>query len=229
MAELEEAVCETANALLEGKSHIKLLEAGCGSASHVRFKADVYAVGIDISPQQLEQNSAVREKILGDLQDYPLPKEEFDVVVCWMVLEHLPRPKEAMLNMFGSVKPSGVVIFGFPNLLSLKGIVTKFTPFWFHQLFYRFMKYKFRPFPTYLRVAILPKKVRRFAEDHGFSIAFCGIVEGGVAQKVRSRFWLMDVAFRVLNGAVQVITFGKAQSLLLDKCAMVLRKREECF
>jgi len=90
------------------------------------------------------------------------------------------------------------------------------------------MRYKFRPFSTYLRVAILPKKVMRFAEDNGFSIAFCRIIEGGVAQKVRSRFWLADVAFRVLDSVVQVVSFGKSQSLLLDKCAMVLRKREEC-
>jgi 2-polyprenyl-3-methyl-5-hydroxy-6-metoxy-1,4-benzoquinol methylase len=228
MAELEEAVCQIANSLLEGQSHIKLLEAGCGSMSHVRFQAEVHAVGIDISKQQLDQNSAVREKILGDIQYYPLPKEEFDVVVCWMVLEHLPKPEEAMLNMFGSVKPRGLVILGFPNLLSIKGLVTKFTPFWFHQLFYRFMRYKFRPFPTYLRVAILPKKVIRFAEDNGFSVAFCQIVEGGVVQRVRSRFRLVDVAFRVLDSIVQVISLGKAQSLLLDKCAMILRKRAQC-
>jgi len=228
MAELEEAVCEIANSLLDGKGQIKLLEAGCGSMSHVKFDAEVHAVGIDISKQQLEQNSAVREKILGDIQDYPLPKEEFDVVVCWMVLEHLQRPKEALLNMFGSVKPRGLVILGFPNFLSFKGIVTKITPFWFHRLFYQFMRYKSRPFPTYFRVAILPNKVRQLAEDNGFSVAFCEIVEGGVVQKVRSRFWFMDAAFRVLDSVVQAVSFGKAQSLLLDKCAVILRKRGEC-
>lgn len=228
MAELEEVVCEIANSFLDGKGPIKLLEAGCGSMSHVKFDVDVHAVGIDISKQQLEQNSAVREKILGDIQDYPLPKEEFDVVVCWMVLEHLPRPKEALLNMFGSVKPRGLVILGFPNLLSFKGIATKITPFWFHRLFYQVMRYKSRHFPTYLRVAILPKKVMQFAEDNGFSIAFCRMVEGGVVQKVRNRFWWMDVTFRVLDSVVQVVSFGKAQSLLLDKCAMILRKPEEC-
>jgi len=228
MVELEEVVCEIANSLLDGKRHIRLLEAGCGSMSHVHFEAEVHAVGIDISKQQLAQNSAVREKILGDIQKYPLPKEEFDVVVCWMVLEHLPRPKEALLNMFGSVKPRGLVILGFPNLLSFKGIVTKVTPFWFHRLFYKFLRYKSRHFPTYLRVAILPNKIMRLAEDNGLSIAFCRIVEGGVVQKVRNRFWLVDVTFRVLDLVVQIVSCGKAQSLLLDKCAIILRKPEKC-
>jgi len=225
--EIKEAVSEMANSLLDGKSHIKLLEAGCGSASHVRFKAMVHAVGIDISKEQLEQNAVVQEKILGDIQKYSLPKEEFDVVVCWMVLEHLSRPKDALLNLFGSVKPQGLLILGFPNLLSFKGIVTKITPFWFHRLFYQFMKYKSRPFPTYLRMAILPKKMMRLAQDNGFSVVFCRLVEGGVTKKLKSRFWFMGLAFPVVNSVMQFISFGKLPSLLLDNCAMILRKRGE--
>jgi len=127
-----------------------------------------------------------------------------------------------------AIKPRGLVVFGFPNLLSIKGLVTKFTPFCFHRLFYWFMKYKSRHFPTYLRVELLPKKVTRFAEDNGFSVAFCQIVEGGVAQKIRERFRAVDLAFRALNRLVQVASLGKWQSLLLDKCGIVLRKREAC-
>jgi len=90
------------------------------------------------------------------------------------------------------------------------------------------MRYTSRHFPTYLRMAILPTNIRRFAEDNGFSIAFYRIVEGGVVQKVRSLLWFMDLAFRALDSVVQAVSFGKAQSLLLDKCAMILRKSEEC-
>lgn len=228
MGETEQPVSEMANSFLNGKSHVRLLEAGCGSASHVRLNAEVDAVGIDISQEQLEVNTAVREKILGDIQDFPLPQKEFDVVVCWMVLEHLPRPNDALLNMFGAVKPSGLVILGFPNLLSFKGLVTKITPFWFHNLFYKFMKYQSRHFPTYLRVAILPDRISRFAEAHGFSVAFCKVVEGRVPKRFRSRFWLVDVAFRAMNLAAQILSLGRWQSFLHDECAMILRRGEEC-
>ena len=228
MPDIIEFIGEMANSLLQGKSSINLLEAGCGSASHFKFKAEVHAVGIDISRQQLDRNSALHEKILGDVQDYPLPKEEFDVAVCWMVLEHLPRPKEALLNLFASVKPGGLLILGIPNVFSFKGIVTKITPFWVHRLFYQFIGNKRRPFPTRLRVAILPEKISRLAEDNGFSIEFCKLEEGWVPRKVRRRFRFADVAFRVQNSVAQVISFGKWQSLLLDDCAMMLRKREEC-
>jgi ubiquinone/menaquinone biosynthesis C-methylase UbiE len=225
MAELEQAVCETANSLLNGKRQIKLLEAGCGSASHIQFKAAVHAVGIDISEEQLQLNTAVQDKIVGDLQEYPLPANEFDVVVCWMVLEHLSRPKDALRNMCRTVKPDGLLILGFPNLASIKGIVTKITPFWFHQQFYRHMNYSSRHFPTYLRTSILPLNVMQFAEENGFSVELYKLVEGGVSKRVRDRFRVVDWAFSAVDLLVRVASFGKLQSPLLDGCAMVLKKR----
>ena len=225
MGELEQAVCVRTNALLAGQSHIKLLEAGCGSSTHITFEPQVYAVGIDISREQLEKNVTVQERILGDLQEYPLPANEFDVAICWMVLEHLAEPQKALVNMFNAVKPGGLVILGFPNLFSIKGIVTKLTPFWFHEAFYRMMKYQFHPFPTYLRVAILPAKVVRFAEEQGFSVELVKLVEGGVVKKVRSRFRMLDVTFAAIDWVTKVISFGRMQSPLLDGCAIILKKR----
>jgi ubiquinone/menaquinone biosynthesis C-methylase UbiE len=228
MAELEQMISKVANALLAGKSHIKLLEAGCGSASHIGFNAIVHAVGIDICKEQLEQNSAVQEKILGDIQDYPLPKNEYDVVICWMVLEHLVKPREALLNLCRAVKPHGLLILGFPNLYSIKGIVTKFTPFWFHALFYKFMKYTSRHFPTHLRIAILPKKVMQLAQDSGFNTEFYRLVEGDVSKRLRTRFRLIDLVFFTVELVVRIISMGRLQSPLLDGCAMILKKSEKC-
>lgn len=221
--DIRTAVSERANSLLDGKSHIKLLEAGCGSASHVRLKARAHVVGIDISKDQLDRNAVVQEKILGDLQVYPLPKKEFDVAVCWMVLEHLSRPKDALLNMFSALKPQGILILGFPNLLSFKGVVTKLTPYWFHELFYKVMKYSSHPFPTYLRAAIAPENVMRLAVENGFSVQFCRLEEGGQSKRVRNRFRFMNIAFSVADAIVRVLTFGKIRSILLDACFLILR------
>lgn len=118
---LQKPVSETVNVLLAGRDSIRVLEAGCGSASQIKFDAEMYAVGIDISADELEKNSAVHEKILGDIQDYPLQKEDFDVIICWMVLEHLSRPNAALANMFRAVKPGGSWCWGFPISPRLKG------------------------------------------------------------------------------------------------------------
>jgi SAM-dependent methyltransferase len=227
MGELENAVSEVTNQLLNGKPHIRLLEAGCGSSTHIKFDPEVYAVGIDISEEQLKKNTIVQEKILGDIEEYPLPREQFDVAICWMVLEHLPNPQRAMQNMFSSVKPRGLVILGYPNLLSIKGIVTKLTPFWFHKKFYKFMKYGCQPFPTYLRMAITPTNVRRFAEENGFSVIFSKLVEGGVAKRFRKRFRIMDFAFTAADLVTRVLSLGQLRSPLLDACGVVLQKRGE--
>jgi SAM-dependent methyltransferase len=223
---LKEAVAEVANALLAGKRHVKSLEAGCGSATQIRLKPSAYVVGIDVSKDQLSRNEDVQEKIVGDIQTYSLPKDEFDVAVCWMVLEHLPRPQDALLNLFESVKPQGLLILGVPHLLSFKGVVTRITPFWFHVLFYRLMKYTSRPFPTYCRADILPTKMIRLAENNGFQVVFCELMEGGVAKRLRSRFWFVDLVFSFVNSIVQFISFGRAQSLFLDNCAIILKKCE---
>jgi len=222
-AELDDPISEAANAALNGKTQIRLLEAGCGSASHIKLKGTVYAVGIDISEEQLQKNTSVAEKILGDLQTYPLPHEAFDVVVCWMVLEHLPKPEAAVMNMFQATKPGGLVLLGFPHLVSFKGLVTKITPYWFHKAFYRVLKYKNRPFPTYLRAAILPKNLTRLAESNGFSVVKCHLVEGGQSRRLKKHFPPAKWALSLANGLVRVLSLGKLD-MLLDNCGLVLKK-----
>jgi len=223
--DIREIVSEKANSLLAGKTQVKVLEAGCGSSTHVNLLGVTAVVGIDISKEQLDLNNVLQEKILGDIQIYPLPKGEFDVAICWMVLEHLPRPNDALLNIFSSLKPGGLAILGFPNLQSFKGLVTKFTPYWFHESYYRFMKYKSHPFPTYLRAAILPKRLMRFAEENGFTVEFCRLEEGTVAKRFRKRFKIADFAFSGVDTLTRFVTLGRAESLQLDNCFLILKKR----
>jgi len=223
--DIRDIVSVKANSLLAGHTQVQVLEAGCGSSTHVRLKGVARTVGIDICKEQLDANDVVQEKLHGDIQDYPLPKEQFDVAICWMVLEHLPRPNDALLNMFASLKPKGILILGFPNLFSIKGLVTKFTPFWFHEGFYKFMKYTSRHFPTYLRTAILPARLTRFAQNNGFTVEFCKLEQGTVTKRFRNRFKVADVTFATVDFLCRVITLGKAQSLLLDNCFVILQKR----
>lgn len=226
MDDLEREIEETANRLLRGKEEVKVLEAGCGIASYFNFGARTYLVGIDISDQQLQQNDVIQERILGDIQTYPLPRNEFDVVVCWMVLEHLSRPKDALANMFRSLKPGGILILGIPNLLSVKGMVTKFTPFPFHKAFYRFMRYTSEHFPTYLRTAIIPGRIVKYAEREGLQLELCRLTEGGVSRRLRERVRSIDNSFSFMEIFVRAISFGRLKSPLLDACGMILKKTD---
>ena len=98
---------------------------------YFNFAPAIKTVGIDISREQLDRNKVIQERILGDIQTYPLPRDEFVVVVCWDVIEHLAKPTDALVNMFNATKPAGFVILGFPNLASLKGSSRRQRPFGF--------------------------------------------------------------------------------------------------
>jgi len=152
---------------LSDKRAVRLLEAGCGSASYLDFGIQARLVGIDISAKQLERNAVVHEKILGDIQRYEFPPETFDVIVCWDVLEHLPQPEMAMIRFSHAVKPGGFVILKLPNVFSLKGLITKFMPHTIHVLAYRYFygeKYARKednvPFKTYLRFCTSARSLR---------------------------------------------------------------------
>jgi Methyltransferase domain len=43
----------------------------------------------------LDEIHRLIERELGDIESYDLPAEDFDVVVCWNVFEHLPHPERA--------------------------------------------------------------------------------------------------------------------------------------
>jgi 2-polyprenyl-3-methyl-5-hydroxy-6-metoxy-1,4-benzoquinol methylase len=222
--EIMEEVRDRANSLLGGRSGVKLLEAGCGSASHLRLNGVSFTVGIDISFEQLKKNTMLDEKMLGDLQECPLPREGFDVAVCWMVLEHIPRPRDAMLNMFASLKPGGLLIIGVPNLLSFKGIATKCSPHWVHTAFYDFMRYKSRPFATYLRASLIPARLTRFAEQHGFTVEYRRLIQGDGTRKLRHRLPVLNAALMLTDAFIRLTSLGRAGSFCLDNFVVILRK-----
>lgn len=225
MAKLQAVV----DALLEGRGAIRVLEAGCGSSSYLRWGPNAHLVGIDISARQLERNDVISEKILGDIQSYDLPAASFDCIVCWDVLEHLPEPERALAGFARAVKGDGIIILAFPNPLSVKGLVTKCTPHWFHVWAYRHL-FGFpdagtddsAPFRTYLRFSLAPGAIRRFAAQHGLSVAYLRLYEALRQRRLRERYRLTGVAWRLFKGLVRVVSLGWASADLSD-CIVVLR------
>ncbi len=64
-----------------------------------------------------------------------------------------------------ALKPDGIMVLALPNLMSVKGLVTKFTPHAFHTWFYRRVYRSAKtgeddegPFPTYFRRAVSTKR-----------------------------------------------------------------------
>jgi len=210
---------QVVDSALAGKESPVVLEAGCGSLSHVKFAAGAHIVGIDISAGQLERNTGLHERIHGDIQTYDLPEARFDAVVCWDVLEHVERPEAALARFAGAIREGGLIVLSAPNPLSSKGIITKFTPFSFHLWYYRNIRgWKEAgtegnpPFPTCLSWAMTPAAIRKSAAENGLTILHESMSGRGDSVDVMGKKSAsVDVVMKLINVFFRVASLGSLQ------------------
>jgi SAM-dependent methyltransferase len=209
----------------------RILEAGCGSGSRISIPPNAHVAGIDISAEELDKNSVVHEKIVGDLETYELPENAFDLVVCWDVLEHLHRPALAMASMASAVRPGGLLLLAFPNIHSLKAVVAKYTPLWFHRMINRLIFGKkagapgYINFPTVLDPSISPYRIEGFAEAHGFDVQLGMLRQSGVQKRFFRKMLVGQPGAVLVNTLVRVVSLGRL-SVSESDCVFLLKKRE---
>lgn len=197
------------------KTNPVILEAGCGSGSNIRIPSDSHIVGIDISQEELDKNTVVHEKIVGDLQTYEFPEDSFDMIVCWDVLEHLSEPQRAMDLFAKSIKPGGLLLLAFPNVYSIKALVAKFTPHWFHVFVYRriygsqYGSPGLITFPTYLRKSIAPAAIKEFAASNGLTVEFERIYESSLQERARKKYAITKWRYKVFKFLSELVTFNR--------------------
>ena len=147
-------------------------EAGGGSCSVLPLdlldRSQVTVV--DIDEDQVRNNTYADEAILGDVQTYSFGRETFDLVICYNVIEHLPHVDAALLNFRDALKRGGMILIGAPNPRSLSGVVTKYSPHWFHVWFYRNIRGIKNaglpgepPFPTFFHPLVTLPRLEAFA------------------------------------------------------------------
>lgn len=216
--------------LLPKPAGLKILEAGCGSASWLTLPAGSFLTGIDLSQKQLERNQQLNEKIQGDVETYPLPPATYDLIISWNVLEHLSNPEKALLNFFQTSKPGGLIVLALPNVWSLKGLITKLTPLNFHIWVYRhLLNYPeagtddHGPFKTFLRLSTSPNRLKKFAMANGLSVAYFDQFEDQREKEIRQKYFMVNLIFRCLRAIVRLLTLGKIDWELTDYI-IVLKK-----
>jgi len=191
----------------------RIYEAGGGSLSYLPTelleKADITAV--DIDPDQIKNNRYARTRICGDIQEQKFPPDSFDLVVCYFVLEHLERPHQAMQRFFDALTPGGLMFIAAPNARSFTGLVTKYTPHWFHVWIFRTV---FRdktagqpgrgPFPTIYHPLVLPERLIEFAKRHGYEVVYFKKFESVQLGKLRQRYPLLG---KLLSTFIRALEF----------------------
>jgi len=98
-----------------------VLEAGCGVGAQTvtlaRNSPGARFTSIDVSPRSLEAararaHAASLKNVTfqaADIFELPFPEESFDHVFVCFVLEHLPRPREALASLRSRLKPAGTL------------------------------------------------------------------------------------------------------------------------
>jgi SAM-dependent methyltransferase len=170
-------VRKTLDEYLPGDRRYEVLDAGCGDRLKLEIPPGAHITGIDIDAGMFRQNGSIDERIVGDIQSYPFPADAFDLMICWCVLEHVPRPTDALSNLSSCLRPGGLLVVGVPNLYSMKALVTKFTPYGFH----RWAMHRFfdgvDPCRTYLRRDAAPARIQRTLARSGlapvYSLKYC--------------------------------------------------------
>lgn len=200
---------------------LSVLEAG-GGAFTVLDLPDTHITTIDISADQVEKNDYAQRKIVGDLHTHQFRDAEFDLIVCFDVLEHLDRPEVVVQSFLRAVKPGGLIYIAAPYNRSVAGLLAKFSPHWFHVFCYRYI-FDANPtdpnkerihefvFPTYLRAAMNPFRLRRTMEDARMTVRFFTLYSRDKRDHVYSTSRILGLCYDAVTWAGRIGTFGRAR------------------
>ena len=212
---------------------LSIYEAGGGSTSFLPLdvlrRADVTVV--DIDEDQIRNNDYAQQTILGDIQTWRFAPKSFDLVTCYNVIEHVPDVEAALSGFCESLKDGGLILIGAPNPKSLSGVVTKYSPHWFHVWFYRHVRGDKKagqpgqaPFPTFFHPLVTLSKLESFAKTRGLQVIYRKEYESPRYPEMRARkpglAGLLDAAAAVMNFIIP----GKADVRHGDY-HIILRKR----
>jgi SAM-dependent methyltransferase len=175
---------------------LAIYEAGGGSTSFLPLSVlnRAHVTVVDIDEDQVRNNTYAQETILGDVQSYRFKRETFDLVICYNVIEHLADVEAALLGFCQSLKQGGLVLIGAPNPKSLSGVVTKYSPHWFHVWFYRHVRGDRHagepgqaPFPTFFHPLVSLSKLEAFTREHGLQVIYKREYESPRFPEMRAR------------------------------------------
>lgn len=211
---------------------ISVLEAGGGSLQHIRIPRNSHITVIDISEEQIQKNDYANEKIVSDIQEYNF-SNKYDLIVLYNVIEHLEFPERALDNLMHAIRTGGLILIAAPNPLSLKGLVTKFTPHWFHIWFYRRIlgnenagKPGFGPFKTYLRLSATPYAIKRYCKRLKFSVPFSQMRYTSFVDKIRYKSTIMYIMYMSLAIILKILSLGNMHPKKTEFIIILKRDQE---
>jgi SAM-dependent methyltransferase len=226
------AVHDILGAMLQ-PTKLAIYEAGGGSTSFLPLELlkRSHVTVVDIDEAQIRNNDYAQQTILGDIQTHRFAPGSFDLVICYNVIEHLPDVEAALVGFCQSLKQGGLILIGAPNPKSLSGVVTKFSPHWFHVWFYRYVRGEKQagqpghpPFPTFFHPLVTLSNLETFAMNHGLQFIYRKEYESPRFPEMRLRKPVFAALLDAVAAAINFLLPGKTDVRHGDY-HVILRKR----
>jgi len=116
-------------ALRQYKQSGTLLDLGCSSGSFLEFMRSecwkLYGIEMSAEGAKTAEERSEAQVFAGDILGAPFPRESFDVITCFDVLEHLYEPRRVMTRVAEWLKPGGIFYVLVPNMDSAEARVFK--------------------------------------------------------------------------------------------------------
>jgi len=215
----------------DGASPLQILEAGCGREWYFTLDGFSYELtGLDLDPSALEARRAIKgdmtRSFVGDVRTADLPEAHFDVIYNAFVLEHVEGAEQALLNFVKWLKPGGILIVRVPDRHSVQGFLARWTPHWFHILYYRWAwklkdagKPGFAPYPTIYDPVVSQEGLEQFCMRHGLKI-----VEMLGVGTFRRGFGMAGKITPIVARTISLLSFGQVHDRFVD-LTIVARKQ----
>jgi len=210
---------------LSSNGKLNILEAGCGNMTGLSLDGIQYTItGVDIDKDALDirntQERSLDISIIGDLRDVKIEENRFDVIYNSYVLEHIDGAEGVLSNFVRWLKPGGILVLRIPNRDSVRGFLTRITPFWFHVFYAKHMQgYKdagkpgFAPYPTYYDKVVSRRGIYEFCTMYGIKVK--AEYSGGHGRKNRQISVIADkMADWILHAATLNLLFSKHTILI---------------
>jgi SAM-dependent methyltransferase len=175
------------------------------------IRRPVYVVGVDVVQAERGSRPDADEHRVMDLDQVELEKEQYDVVLCINVLEHARDPLRLLPVLWEALKPEGIFVIELPNVVSLKGVLVRLTPWSVHRWFYSHVLRaapEDRPARSVHSFSLRPSSLLSQASSNGWQLAYFRTYEGPVQKSVRQRFGIVGWRWRIVVALTRVVTLG---------------------
>jgi SAM-dependent methyltransferase len=145
-----------------------VLDAGCGKGSwildgHKGLYGQLVGTDIYAADNRMADGFAV-----SDLGALPFQDASFDLLLCYVVMEHLERPADVLAEFARVLAPGGVFVFKTPYAKAPTSLLTRLVPnSWHARLKGTIGIADDDVFPTYFRCNT-PSAIRRLTGEAGF-------------------------------------------------------------